>query len=198
MRAQLRLSLLIPLWGIIFSFSACLEEKSTPDKLIELSLFTGVPGVARLGDSVKQTSDNADFAFTESSVEPDSDLGKLGFTSLFHFKDIGTRVYFRRDGVALITAQEPFKGVIKGKKVRLFSFSVPVISDWDALLVRELGPPDTRSSGGRFGSEALYYSWGDISFNRMGPNEIALYRTPEIGKYRLKNFGRELQLFPSK
>jgi hypothetical protein len=191
-----------PVFGalVFLCFSACLEEKRDPqeEKLIELSLFTGIPGIGRIGDSQKQIREGARYPFEEMSLEADSELGKLGVGLAFVFKEIGTKIYFKRDSVILITAQEPFKGFVKGKKIKLFAFSTPPVKDWEDLLLKELGVPESRASGGRFGSESLFYGWGDISFNRMGPNELALYRNAEISKYRLKNFGRELQLFPSK
>lgn len=185
---------------LFLCFSACLDDDRSPstDSLIEVSLFTGIPGVGRLGESMKQVADHTQFAFTEAQVDPESELGKIGVGTVYVFKDVGAKVYFKRDGVAMITTQEPFKGVIKGKKIRLFTFSVPPVSDWESLLLKELGAPQSRASGGRLGSEGLFYNWGDISYNRMGPNELALYRNPEITSYRLKNFGRELQLFPGK
>lgn len=181
---------------LFFPFAGFSDEKPVP--LLELSLYTGIPGLASLGQTQKQVEKIAKIPFERVSIEPDTPLGKLRFTEVFLFKSIGTKVYFKRDGAGLITAQEPFKGTIKGKKVKLFAFSVPPVSDWETLLIKELGPPESRSSGGRFGSEALYYNWGDMSYNRMGPNEIALYRNPELSKYRLTNFGREVELFPLK
>src|SRR4051812_39099986 len=87
-------------------FLGCLNEDRTPSvNLIELSLFTGIPGVARLGDSPKMVNENALYTFTESKIEPESDMGKLGILSVFTFKEIGARVYFKRDGAVMITAQ---------------------------------------------------------------------------------------------
>lgn len=163
-----------------------------------MSLYTGIPGVASLGDTYNSVTENSKYPYERVDVDPTSELGKLGFNEFVHFKTLGTRVYFKRDGVGFITAQEPFKGTIKGKKINLFSFSVPPVANWESHLIKELGQPDARASGGRFGSEGLFYNWGDISYNRMGPNELALYRNPELSKYRLTNFGRELTLFPTK
>ena len=70
------------------------------------------------------------------------------------------------------------------------------MDDWEKLITRQLGPPVLRVSGGRLNSQSLFYPWGDISFNNMGPNQLALYRDAEVGKYRQNDFGRELQLFP--
>ena len=66
---------------------------------------------------------------------------------------------------------------------------------WEEYLVRELGDPVLRASGGTFGSEALFYAWGDISYNHSGPNEIAIYKDPDIITYRQSNFGRDMRLF---
>ena len=178
----------------------CFDQSRNPNSgtLIELSLYTGAPGIARLGESLSSVTSNTKYAYERHSIASDSPLGKLGFIEFIQMREVGSKVYFRRDGVGMILAQEPFRGIIKGKKVHLFSFSVPPVSNWESHLIKELGPPDARASGGRFGSEGLFYNWGDISYNRMGTNEVALYRNPELTKYRLTNFGRELQLFPSK
>lgn len=183
-----------------FFFTLFLTQPSFADDppMLELSLFTGIPGVASLGQTQKQVEASAKVPFERNEIAASSPLGKLHFSEVFVFKSIGTKVYFKRDGVGMITSQEPFKGSIKGKKIKLFAFSVPPVNDWETLLVKELGTPESRASGGRFGSEALYYNWGDVSYNRMGPNEIALYRNPELSKYRLTNFGREVELFPMK
>jgi hypothetical protein len=176
-------------------FPACLE-KEKPQIFLELSLYTGIPGVARLGETYQKTTQNAAYAWESIGVPQEPAYEKLGFTDVVYFKAVGTRVYFRRGGVAMIVAQEPFKGIIKSKNIHLFAFSVPPVSDWEAHLLKELGMPEARASGGRFSSEGLFYSWGDISYNRMGPNEIALYRDSELSKFRTNNFGRELKFFP--
>jgi hypothetical protein len=38
----------------------------------------------------------------------------------------------------------------------------------------------------------MFYPWGDISYNRMGTNELAIYRDPSISSFRQKHFGRDL------
>jgi len=192
----MRFCILVGCIALLSIFPACLEEDK-PDVFLELSLYTGIPGVARIGETYQQVTQNASFPWETYQIPPEPAYTKLGFTEAIVFKSVGTRVYFRRGGAALITAQEPFRGQIKSKNIRLFAFSVPVVADWEDLLLKELGQPDARASGGRFSSEGLYYSWGDISYNRMGPNEIALYRDTELAKFRMKNFGRELQLMPT-
>ncbi len=182
--------------AIVLALAFFTQISFADDGLMEVSIFTGVPGLARIGQSARDVEQNASHPFQRQPVDKTTELGKMGFSEVFIFKDIGSKVYFRRDGVGLITMQEPFKGRIKGKNIKLFSFAVPPVANWETLLIKELGEPEGRSSGGRLGSEGLFYSWGDLSYNRMGPNELALYRNADLAKYRLKNFGREIELFP--
>ena len=160
--------------------------------------YSGIPAIARLGETLSQVTSRTTFPYVKVPLSEDPSLEKLNFTEGLHFTTLGIHVYFRRMGVTLIVAQEPFRGVIANKKIKLFSFAVPPVENWETHLFKELGLPDTRASGGRFGSEILFYEWGDISYNRMGPNQIAIYRDPEIKTYRQTNFGRELSLFPQK
>jgi hypothetical protein len=180
---------------LLLAFTACWDSEE-PAQQLELSLYTGIPGVARLGESYQQITQSAAHPFEKIDMSDEAELSKVGFVDGIHFKKIGTRVFFKRAGAGMIVVQEPFKGTVKSKGLSLFSFSVPPVSDWESLLIKELGQPEARAAGGRFASEGLFYNWGDISYNRMGPNEIALYRDPELTKFRMNNFGREIKLFP--
>jgi len=93
----------------------------------------------------------------------------------------------------LLEFQEPFRGKILGKTLPLFTLQ-PNDKKWDEQVFRALGEPIARTSGGRLGSEGFFYSWGDISFNKTGINELALYRDPSIARFRIKFFGRQLFL----
>lgn len=184
-------------FSVVFCVFLCgISQAADPAPMMEISLFTGIPGVARIGESFTEVNQRKVHPHERLDFKDDPEIVKLKITDALVFPTLGTKIYFRRTGAVLIVSQEPFKGSIKNKKIRLFSFSVPAVSDWGELLLRELGQPQARASGGRFGSEGLFYSWGDLSYNRMGPNQLALYRDLEVGKYRLNNFGREVQMFP--
>ncbi len=161
----------------------------------DLSLYTGIRSVASLGDSEAQMLQRSHSPSTKTTGTGDPGLDKLRLSHAYHFKELGTSVYFRGGHVVMIVAQEPFRGAIQGKNLKLFSFTLPSGKTWAELLTRELGEPSARASGGKFGAEALFYSWGDISFNRMGPNQIALYRDSDLSHHRLKNFGRDIKFF---
>jgi hypothetical protein len=177
--------------GFLFFFS-CTPTEKIPT--LQVNLFSGIHGVVKLGESESRISKREHWSLSKSP--PDPSLQKLGFRQVYEWEEIGVRAYIRHGRVALIEVQEPFRGGIQGKKVQLFSFAAPEGKGWDEILTSELGAPSVRASGGRFGSESLFYSWGDLSFNRMGPNQIALYRDSDLSNYRQNNFGRELKLFP--
>lgn len=168
---------------------------------MSLLLYSGIRNVITLGDTENQVTKRLKLTPTREETQTsatDETLKNLDITHSLYFTEIGTKVYFRAERVVLLEIQEPFRGQIQGKSLKLFAFKPPEGTSWDELLVRQLGPPNARASGGSFGSEGLFYSWGDISFNRMGPNQIALYHDPAIGKYRLTHFGRSLRLFKDK
>ena len=177
-------------------FAHCTRSAPRPEH--DVSLYSGLRDIVTLGDSETQVLQRARGAPERMQISNDPGLLKLRFSHLFNFRENGTRVYFRHGRVALIAAQEPFRGKVQGKRLTLFKFGPPPENTWEEVLTRELGEPLARASGGRFGSEAFFYPWGDISYNRMGPNEIALYRDPDVSRYRLKNFGREVKFFKSK
>lgn len=182
--------------GFVYLTCAFLASAAFSIELIEVSLYTGVPGLAKLGESYTTVTTNTKHKYVKFPIEPTSELGKLGYTQEFEFKQLGARVYFKRDGVGMITLQEPFKGQIKGKKIKLFSISPPPGYNWETQLEKEFGEPEARASGGKLGSNGMFYNWGDVSYNRMGPNQLSLYRNKELQEYRLKNFGRDLVLYP--
>ena len=181
------------LLGSLFAFGLP-PSGETPS--FEVSLYTGISSLVKLGDTFQGVTKRISQPFERVSVNQDEDLKSLRFSQAIHYKDLGLKIYFRRTGVALITLQEPFQGTIRTKKIPLFPFGPAPQGTWEEVLVKELGPPDFVVSGGKLNSKALFYSWGDISFNAMGPNQLALYRDSSIIKYREKNFGREVQVVP--
>ncbi len=177
-------------WCSLTAFGAPSESP----KAFEVSLFTGISSLVKLGDTYPGVTKRIPYPFEK--LPENEDLKALRLTQAIYYRDLGLRVYFRRTGAVLITLQEPFKGTLRTKKIPLFPFGPAPQGTWEEVLVKELGPPDFVVSGGRLNSKALFYSWGDISFNAMGPNQLALYRDPSVIKFREKNFGREVQVMP--
>lgn len=163
----------------------------------DLSLYSGIRSLVSLGDTEAQMRQRSELAPERTPASAEPGLEKAGISHIFTFKDRGTRVYFKGGRAVWIAMQEPFRGTIQGKKLKIFTFAAPGEKTWEEILVRELGEPSARAAGGRLGSEALFYPWGDISYNKMGPNEVALYRDQEIARMRLRNFGRDVKFFPS-
>lgn len=180
--------------AIFMAFVACIRRTPSNIPPMEVSLYTGIDSVARMDESESSVSARTQFSPEKFEVA-DSELLALKFTSGVHFKDVGVKAYFRNGRVALIEVQEPFAGIVQGKKYQLFPFLSSNGKTWQETITREFGIASNHSDGGRFGSESLFYGWGDISYNGMGPNQLALYRDPEIAKYRMKNFGRVIKFW---
>jgi hypothetical protein len=180
--------------GIVGASVSCIK-RDTANVNLELSVYNGIRDVVRIGDSEALVASHTQFNVETLSVADDAMATKLGFTAILKLADIGTTVYFRQGRAQLIRVQEPFRGPVQGKDLQVFNFAAPQGKTWEEILKREFGPPMIRASGGRLSSEALFYSWGDVSYNRMGPNEIAIYREMDVGTFRQRSFGRDVQLF---
>lgn len=185
--------------GLVFSFAglmSCTQKQGAPVTL-EVNLYSGVQGVAKIGDSESQLLDRGK-RWNPEVIDGGRQVSgerATNWSKVYAFKDLGMKVYFVAGRVALIELQEPFRGKIQGKKMQIFSFAPPEGSSWEDTIVKEFGTPQVKASGGRFGAEAFFYAWGDISFNRMGPNELAIYRDREISPIRQKSFGRDVKFF---
>jgi len=186
-------------WGLFLLsvILACATPRSgLATEAHDVNLNSGIRGIASLGDSESQIQQRNKHLPAKTTVKEEPGLERLKFTHFYYIQEMGARVYFRNGRVELIAIQEPFRGAVQGTSLRVFSLTaLPEGKKWDSVLTRELGGPSSRASGGRFGSEALFYAWGDISFNRSGPNEIAIYREQDISRYRQKNFGRDITFF---
>ncbi len=183
--------------GLSLGSASCIKKTEEPPELA-INLFAGIRNFVSLGDTEPDVKRLTQYPFGQENTAaegPNASLAEIKVTHLFYYKGIGTKVYFREGRVVLLEIQEPFKGVVMGKTIKLFQFEARPDKSWGEVLEREFGPSTARGSGGRFGAEALYYPWGDISYNRMGPNEMALYTDPAIAQYRQRNFGREIRLF---
>ena len=173
---------------------ACTREEAPPS--LELSLYSGIRGVVNINDTEDKLLENKQYHPEKTDLSNEPGVDRIKFTHMLFFKEIGTRAYFRNGRVALIEIQDPFQGTIQGKKLKVFKLANATPDDsWDRILIAEFGQPTQRMGGGSFSSEAMYYGWGDIAFNAKGPNEIAIYRDPEISKYRQTGFGRKIKIF---
>lgn len=172
---------------------ACTNPDESPR--LEVSLYAGIPALAKIGDSREAVKERGRFSPSRALSSIDESLTKIGITDAFFYSKIGTRVYFRADHVVLIELQEPFRGIVKTSNLPIFPFALPPGNSWEELLVKDFGPPTNRVQGGRLASDSLFYNWGDISYNRMGPNQIALYRDTDIRKYRETSFGRVIEMW---
>jgi len=177
-----------------FSSLALANPVSAP---YEVSLFTGIGTLVKLGDPVSLTVKQIQKEPEKLAVSESEELRALKIEEGLSYRELGLKIYYRNSGAVLIILQEPFSGKIRAKKTTLFPFGPAPSGTWEQYLVRDLGIPDFTVTGGRLNSTGLFYSWGDISFNAMGPNQLALYREPAIAKYREKNFGREVQIMPA-
>ena len=191
----LRLAAVVLLPFLFVGSLGCIKRKP-PIPNLELVVNSGIRDVVRLGDSEGLVEQHVVGVLHKPPVHEDPAAEQLGCDLIFEMDDIGARAYFRRGKVALIRIQTPFHGTIRGGKLKAFTIApAPPKEGWDDYLMHEFGQPLLHASGGTFGSEALFYSWGDISYNRSGPNEIAIYATPDISAYRQRNFGRDMRLF---
>lgn len=180
----------------LFYFSTLILAQPLPQPH-EVSLYTGVGSLVKLGDPLSYTLKQIPKGFEKIPVSQSEDLRDLKIEEGLIHRELGIKIYYRSSGAVLIILQEPFTGKIRAKKTTLFPFGPSPSGTWEQFLVRDIGIPDFTVSGGRLNSTGLFYSWGDISFNAMGPNQLALYRDSAIAKYREKNFGREIQILPS-
>lgn len=175
--------LTLPLWA------------AAKDGRLIISLNSGIRGYVVIGDREDSVISRCPWEAKKTVIPKSSMLASLRFTTLIFYPQIGTRIYFRNGKVGLIEIQDPFQGEIQGKKLRVFRMSAAAPGKWADVLIQEFGIPQAQVAGGVMNSEGLFYKWGDMSFNASGPNEIAIYRDPQLLKFRQKNFGRKLELF---
>lgn len=179
---------------LILMAPAAFSEDSGP---YEVSLFTGISPLIKLGDPLTSVSKSISQKGSKSDLSDFAEHADCKIVEGLSFKKLGITAYFNRSGVALIILEEPFKGSIRSKKINLFALGPPPNSGtWGEFITKELGPPDFVVTGGNLNSTGFFYSWGDITFNASGPNQVALYRDVAIKKYREKYFGRKLKMFP--
>jgi hypothetical protein len=163
----------------------------------EVSLFTGINPLIKLGDPQGVVGKAMPLTGSKVDLSEFSDFPDCKIVDGLIYKKLGITAYFNRSGAVLIILEEPFKGNIRSKKINLFALGPsPGAGTWSDFLNKELGSPDFVVTGGSLNSTGFFYSWGDISFNASGPNQVALYRDPAVRKYREKFFGRRLKILP--
>lgn len=155
-----------------------------PNTGFEVSLYTGIPGVGQLGATYKSITENTKIPFSPIDITEDEELLKAGIVYGIAFDTIGAKVYFKRQGSCLITLQPPFKGFVKNKKIQLFDMKKPTDLNWEEAIIKELGQPESQGTGGLFGGDIFYYSWGDIEVSRIGLRQLMLYRDRAVAEYR--------------
>jgi len=158
-----------------------------------VSVYTGIPDLVRLGDPPSVTLRQIKKKSVEVPIES-AELQELKIEKILHFPEIGLKVFYRGQKAALILLQEPFNGLLRTSNIKLFPFESAPEGSWEEYLIKKLGKPQWIISGGKLNSKGLFYPWGDIAFNAMGPNQLALYRDNALFKFREKDFGRELEL----
>ena len=178
------------LWG-----GACVRRNTASLPPLQLSLHSGLEGLVRLNDSEQQMTERSTVKAIRREIPTNSSLGALRFTHFYEVKESGIKAYFRGGRVGLIEIQDPFTGTIVGKRIQIFPFNRRDDKSWEETLIREFGSPLEKSSGGRLSSDLLLYNWGDIAFNGLGPNQIAIYRDYDIAAYRRQNFGRVIRFW---
>jgi len=178
--------LLLTLTLVLLFGQARSWANSTPphQESFEVSLFTGISGIAQLGETYKSITENTKMPFTPIDVTEDSELLKAGVVYGIAFQTIGVKIYFKRTGSCLIVIHPPFRGSIKSKKIQLFEMVKPAQLNWEDLLAKELGQPQFEGTSGLFGGDIYYYSWGDIEVSRIGLRQLMLYRDRTISEYR--------------
>lgn len=181
--------------GIGLVLTARCTPPVPPPTGLELSLYSGIRQLVNINETEEKVLEKSSWKPERVDLSQDPGVDRVKFSHMLFFKEVGTRAYFRNGRVALIEIQDPFQGVVQGKKISVFKLEKVEPAGWDQVLIAELGTPNSRASGGTFGSEALFYGWGDVSYNANGPNEIAIYRDPEIMKFRETKFGRKIKIF---
>lgn len=168
---------------------------SSTQPSFEVSLYTGIPGIGQLGESYKSITENTKLPFIPLDITEDAELLKAGIVYGISFDTVGAKVYFKRSGSCLITIHPPFKGNIKTKQIQLFNMTKPANMTWEDLLIKELGQPNAQGSGGLFGGDVFYYTWGDIEVSRIGLRQLMLYRDRSIIEYRQNTKTSSVKLF---
>lgn len=182
----LNLSLGIILFG---SFCACTRQPPIPE--MEVLLNSGIRQIVSIGDLEQDVLRRMPWNHSSEKFEGQAKEGGE-FSHALDYTDVGAKIYFNKKRVAMIEIREPFRGKVQGRQMELFVFNPLAGQTWDEVLMRKLGAPIARASGGRFGSESLYYDWGDVLFNRRRPYQLSIYQDSEIRRARQRIFSREI------
>lgn len=180
--------------GALGMGTGCIRRAPLGLPPLYINLYSGIGDVALLGEALPSV-EGRKWRKREISTRSVPEATRLSLERGLEFQDIGVRVYFRHGAVALIEVQEPFQGFVAGRTNPMFGGKPTSGESWREVLIKDYGRPSGEGMGGRFGARALFYRWGDVSFNGLGPSQISLYRHEDIAEYRKQNFGRQLRLF---
>ncbi len=153
-----------------------------------VSLYTGVPEISKLGESLKQITERSKLPFNLSEIQSDDKLNQLGISAAIKFPNQGVRLYFKHNTCSLILLEPPFYGTILNTKLNLFDSQRPKNTEWWDLIEQYLGKPEyVRNNTSRVIGDVFYYNWGEIQFGASGIRKVLLYRDPNIKKFRINS-----------
>lgn len=170
---------------LLFTFSITTSKTAKADwDRFEISLYTGISEIVKLGQTQKTITENSKYKFTNLEIAKNEEIKKSGIVSGIDFESKGISIFFKATGSTLIVLKPPFQGVIKGKKVQVFDTEKPSELSWEDFVVKTFGQPEAKRNGGRIVGDVFYYSWGDIQFGPTGLRKLMLYRDKAIRNYR--------------
>jgi len=150
----------------------------------EVSLYTGITEIVKLGQTLKTITENSKFKFTPLEISKNEEIKKSGIISGIDFESKGITIFFKATGSTLIVLKPPFQGTIKGKNIHIFDTEKPAGMSWEDFVVKTFGEPEAKRNGGRIVGDVFYYAWGDLQFGPTGFRKLMLYRDKAIRNYR--------------
>jgi hypothetical protein len=150
----------------------------------EISLYTGITEIVKLGQTQKAITDNSKYKFTNLEIAKNEEIKKSGIVSGIDFESKGITIFFKATGSTLIVLKPPFHGKIKGKNLQIFDTEKPSEMSWEDFVIKTFGQPEAKRNGGRIVGDVFYYAWGDVQFGPTGLRKLMLYRDKAIRNYR--------------
>jgi len=182
------------LWLLAVFMAGCWDLKRS-EVILQVDLYSGVSEIALIGETQTEFDQHRRLILDRGPASSPGGLESVGVSQVFDYSNVGTRVFMKAGRVAMISMRRPFRGEIENKKMTLFETNRPRDKTWKEVLIEKLGNPIHEITAGIIGTSGLFYAWGDVAYNAMGPNEIALYRDYEIAKYRKDHLGEDVQIF---
>jgi hypothetical protein len=150
----------------------------------EVSLYTGITEIVKLGQTQKTITENSKFKFTPLEISKNEEIKKSGIISGIDLESKGITIFFKATGSTLIVLKPPFQGTVKGKNIHIFDTEKPAGMSWEDFVVKTFGEPEAKRNGGRIVGDVFYYAWGDLQFGPTGFRKLMLYRDRAIRNYR--------------